>query len=55
VELTRIGYGILVLLAVKLVIEDLRHGHLVFIAGSIFLFAITLIMVPRVARTGQRT
>jgi hypothetical protein len=53
-ELTRIGYAALVLLAVKLVLEDLRLGHLAFIAGSIFLFAITLIMVPRVARMGQR-
>ena len=42
------------LLAVKLVLEDLRHGHLGFIAGSIFLFAITLIVVPRVARMGQK-
>ena len=53
-ELTRIGYATLALLAVKLVLEDLRHGHLAFIAGSIFLFAITLIAVPRVARMGQK-
>ena len=53
-ELTRIGYAALALLAVKLVAEDLRIGHLGYIAGSIFLFAITLIVVPRVARTGQR-
>ena len=52
-ELTRIGYATLALLAVKLVLEDLRLGHLAFIAGSIFLFAITLIVVPRVARMGQ--
>ena len=37
------------------VFEDLRHGHLAFIAASIFLFAVTLIVVPRVARTGLRT
>jgi hypothetical protein len=53
-ELTKIGYAILGLLAVKLALEDLRHGQLAFIAGSIFLFAITLIVVPRVARMGQR-
>ena len=53
-ELTRIGYATLGLLALKLVLEDLRHGHLAFIAASIFLFAITLIVVPRVARVGQR-
>ncbi|HEV2486992.1 MAG TPA: hypothetical protein VGT08_15800 [Terracidiphilus sp.] len=50
IELTRIGYATLALLAVKLVLEDLRNGHLEFIAASIFLFAITLIVVPRVAR-----
>jgi hypothetical protein len=53
-ELTKIGYGTLALLAVKLVLEDLRHGQLAFIAASIFIFAITLIVVPRVARLGQR-
>jgi hypothetical protein len=53
-ELTRIGYAALALVAVKLVFEDLRHGHLAFIAASIFLFAITLIVVPRVARTGNK-
>lgn len=54
VELTRIGYATLALLAVKLVAEDLRLGHLAFIAGSIFLFAITLIVVPQMARMGQK-
>jgi hypothetical protein len=54
-ELTRIGYATLVLIAAKLLFEDLRHGHLEFMAASIFLFAITLIAVPRLARMGQRT
>jgi len=53
-ELTRIGYATLVLVAAKLVFEDLRHGHLEFIAASIFLFAVTLIAVPRIARMGHR-
>jgi hypothetical protein len=53
-ELTRVGYATLVLVAAKLVFEDLRHGHLEFIAASIFLFAVTLIAVPRIARMGQR-
>jgi hypothetical protein len=53
-ELTRIGYATLVLVAAKLVFEDLRHGHLEFIAASIFLFAVTLIAVPRIARMGNR-
>jgi hypothetical protein len=47
-ELTRIGYAALVLVAAKLIVEDLRLGHLEFTAASIFLFAITLIAVPRV-------
>lgn len=54
VEMTRVAYAALVLLAVKLVLEDLRHGHLAFVAGSIFLFAMTLIAVPRAQRIGQR-
>jgi hypothetical protein len=53
-ELTRIGYATLALVAAKLVFEDLRHGHLEFIAASIFLFAVTLIAVPRIARMGHR-
>jgi hypothetical protein len=53
-ELTRIGYATLVLVVLKLVLEDLRHGHLEFIAASIFLFAITLIALPRLARMRPR-
>jgi hypothetical protein len=48
IELTRIGYAALVLVAVKLILEDLRLGHLEFTAASIFLFAMTLIAVSRV-------
>ncbi len=54
-ELTRIGYTLLALVAVKLVFEDLRHAHLEFIAASIFLFAVTLIAVHPIARVGQKT
>jgi hypothetical protein len=53
-ELTRLGYATLALVAVKLVAEDLRHGHLAYIAASIFLFALALIAAPRVARARQR-
>jgi hypothetical protein len=53
-ELTRIGYATLALVAAKLVFEDLRQGHLEFVAASIFLFAVTLIAVPRIARMGQK-
>ena len=52
-ELKRIAYAALAVLAAKLVFEDLRHGHMGFIAASIFLFALTLIGVPRLARAGN--
>lgn len=54
VELNWIAYTTLVFVAAKLLFEDLRHGHLAFIAASIFVFAVTLIAVPRLARMGQR-
>ena len=50
VELKRIAWTALGFMALKLVLEDLRHGHLGFIAGSIVLFAVALIAVPRLAR-----
>lgn len=53
-ELKRIAYAALAFIAAKLVFEDLRHGHMGFIAASIFLFALTLIGVPRLARVGHR-
>jgi len=53
-ELRRLAYAGLALVAAKLVYEDLRHGHMGFIAGSIFLFALTLIGVPRLTRDGER-
>jgi hypothetical protein len=39
---------------VKLIAEDLRHGHLEYIAASIFLFALTLIAAPRLARAREK-
>ncbi len=53
-ELSRLGYAVIALVAVKLIIEDLRHGHLEYIAASIFLFALTLIAAPRLARVNQK-
>lgn len=50
-ELTGLGYSALAVVAVKLIAEDLRHGHLAYIAASIFLVAFTLIAAPRMART----
>jgi hypothetical protein len=54
VELTRIAYATLGLVAAKLLLEDLRLGHLEFIAAAIFLFAITLIVVPRLAHKKRK-
>ncbi len=55
IELVWIAYGILVLVTAKLLFEDLPHGHSGSIAISIFLYAISLIMVPRLAHTaGQK-
>ncbi len=53
IELTRLGSAALALVAIKLVAEDLRHGHLAYIAASIFLVALTLIAAPRLARARQ--
>ncbi|MGA3160744.1 MAG: hypothetical protein ABSC77_05965 [Terracidiphilus sp.] len=54
VELTRMAYATLGLVAAKLLLEDLRLGHLEFIAAAIFLFAITLIAVPRLAHKKKK-
>ncbi len=54
-EMTRIAYAALAFMAVKLMFEDLRHGRMEFIAASLFLFAVTLIAVPRLARMGRKT
>ncbi|MGP8253388.1 MAG: hypothetical protein ACLQHF_15260 [Terracidiphilus sp.] len=53
-ELSRLGYAGIALVAVKLIVEDLRYGHLEYIAASIFLFALTLIAAPRLARVSQK-
>jgi hypothetical protein len=50
IELVWLAYAILALLAVKLLLEDLRHGHPEFIAASIFFYALTLILVPQIVR-----
>lgn len=49
-ELIKVGYTALVLLALKIALEDLRQGRPAFVAASIFLFAVALIAVPRVAK-----
>lgn len=54
-ELGWLAYGALVFVALKLLFEDMRHGHLGFTAASIFLYAITLLSVPRLVHLGQKT
>jgi hypothetical protein len=54
IELVWLAYATLALVAAKLLFEDLRQGHPEFIAASIFLYAVTLILVPRLARRASR-
>lgn len=53
-EATRIAYAAVLFMAAKLFYEDLRAGRMEFIAGSIFLFAVTLIAVPRLGHLRHR-
>jgi hypothetical protein len=54
VALVRAAYTLTAFAAAKLFFEDLRHGRLDFAAGSIFLVAVTLIAIPRLAATKKR-
>ncbi|MGA3088658.1 MAG: hypothetical protein ABSD75_08605 [Terriglobales bacterium] len=54
IELVRIAYGILALVTAKLLLEDLHHGKPGSTAVSIFLYAVALILVPRMVRVGRR-
>ena len=54
-ELVWIAYGTLALVTAKLLFEDLQHGHPGSTAASIFLYAVALILVPRMARVGRRS
>lgn len=53
-EATRIAYAAVIFMAAKLFYEDLREGRMEFIAASIFLFAVTLIAVPRLGHLRHR-
>ncbi len=53
-ELVWIAYGTLALVTAKLLFEDLQHGNPGCTAVSIFLYAVALIFVPRMARVGRR-
>jgi hypothetical protein len=54
-ELVWIAYGALALVTAKLLFEDLQHGHPASTALSIFLYAVALILIPRMARIARRT
>jgi hypothetical protein len=54
IELVWTAYGTLALVTAKLLFEDLPHGHSGSIAVSIFLYAVALIIVPRMARLGSQ-
>jgi hypothetical protein len=49
-ELGWLAWVVLVLTAVKLLLEDVLHGHLAFTAVSIFLYAGTLLLVSQLIR-----
>jgi len=52
--LVRAAYTLTAFAAAKLFFEDLRHGRLEFAAGSIFLVAVALIAIPRLATAKKR-
>lgn len=54
-EMTRVAYLAMGFVIIKLLFEDLRHGHLAFTAASIALVALTLILVPRLKQLEHRT
>jgi hypothetical protein len=53
-SMTRVAYVLLGFAVLKLMLEDLRHGHLAFLAASIGIVAVTLIAVPRLGARWQR-
>lgn len=53
-ELVWLAYATIAAVAAKLLFEDLRQGHPEFIAASIFLYAVTLILVPQIVRRSTR-
>lgn len=46
-ELVWLAWVALALTALKVLFEDVLHGHLAFTAISIFLYAVTLLLVPK--------
>jgi hypothetical protein len=54
IELVWLAYATIAAVAAKLLLEDLRQSHPEFIAASIFLYAVTLILVPQLVRRSTR-
>jgi len=54
VELVWTAYATLAFVTAKLLFEDLPHGRSGSIAVSLFLYAVALILVPRMARPGPQ-
>lgn len=52
-QMKRVSYAVTALVAAKLLFEDLREGHVEFIAVSIGLVALTLMLVPRLANSAR--
>ncbi len=53
-ELVWLAWAVLAFTAFKLLFEDLRHGHLGFTAASIFLYAVTLLLIPRLLHRSSK-
>ena len=53
-ELVWLAWVVLAFTAFKLLFEDLRHGHLGFTAASIFLYAVTLLLIPRLLHRASK-
>ena len=49
-ELIHLAYAVVVAEGLKLLLQDLRNGHLIYMSASICLFALTLIALPRIAK-----
>ena len=52
-KLTTLAWALLAGVGIKLLFEDLRHGHMGLVAASIAIFALTLMSIPRLVRTAS--
>ena len=53
-ELAWMDYGMLVLIGGKIVFSTALHDHLSYFAATIFFYAVTFILLPRMVKLGQR-